>query len=346
MSDTFDPAWLPIMHGSVPHETPEDAWNLTLGYFPEIPAWPQLVQRSFLESIYVQFSERFPGFALDNERVRVIRDNRTEVALDRLYLAYLQGNLEYGAISPDHASGLAMLLEDRLTFMQPLEAIKGQITGPISFGLDVVDERRRPILYDDVMAEAMAHHLYLKAAWQEQELSRFSPNTIIFVNEPNMGSFGSAVAAISREEVISLLDEVLSGISGLSGIQSDTDTDWSLLLSTSADIVGVNAYDHADSLATSAEEVQFFLDRGGILAWGIVPATEDAATETVESLIARLDEAMDRLVQEGVSKDALHKTGLIAPTTGAGSLTPELTERVFYLTAGVSAAIRRRQSEG
>ena len=265
MSEAFDPGWLPLMHGSVPYGSPQEAWNLVLTYFPEIPTWPQLVQRSYLEGPYIQFSERFPGAVLENQRVHVARSNRMEVALDRLYLAYLQGDIDHGAISPDHAAGLAMLMEDAVPFMQPMEAIKGQVTGPISWGLDIVDRRRRPILYDEILAEAVVHHIYLKAAWQERELRRINPNTIIFLNEPNLTSFSSAAAAISREQVISLLNQVLAGISGLSGIHCCGETDWSILFSTEADIVNINAYDHAGSLAECGEYVHAFLQRGGII---------------------------------------------------------------------------------
>ena len=345
MSEAFDPGWLPMMHGSVPQGSPQEAWNLVLTYFPEIPAWPQLAQRSYLESTYIQFSERFPGAVIENERLTVARSSRMETTLDRLYLAYLQGDIDHGGISPDHAAGLAMLLEDTVPFMQPMEAIKGQLTGPISWGLDIVDKRRRPILYDEVLADAITHHLYLKAAWQERELRRVSPNSIIFLNEPTMSSFSSAVAAISRDQVISLLNQVLAGITGLSGIHCCGETDWSILLSTTADIVNVNAYEHADSVADCAEYAQAYLARGGIIAWGIVPATQQAATETVESLLSRLDDAMDLLGEHGVSKDALLKTGLITPTCGVGSLSPELAERVFYLTAGVSSAMQNRYAQ-
>jgi len=342
MAHDFDPQWLATMVGSTPHLDAGDAWGLVLAYLPEIPAWPQLPKRSPLENIYAQFSEGFPGIVQERERIYVNRDRDLSPALEHLYLAYLQGSLDYGAIGADYAAGLAYLLEDRVPFMQPLEAIKGQATGPITWGLTVADQNRRPILYDEILAEAVGHHLRLKAAWQEQQLRRFSPNTIIFVDEPYMNSFGSAFVAISREQVISLLEEVFAGISGLKGVHCCGNTDWSILLSTSVDILNMDAYGYAESLALYPAEVKAFLERGGIIAWGIVPAGPQAATETVESLVARLNDAMDLLTAKGVPREALLRAGMITPSDGTGTLSPELAERVLYLTAGVSFAMRRR----
>jgi len=342
MAGDFSQSWLPLMIGSVPLTDAQEAWSLVLTYFPEIPAWPQLPCRSYLESMYTQFSERFPGVVLEGERIYVNREQDLNPGLERLYLAYLQGDTQYGAVGRDYAAGLALLLEDKVPFMQPLEAIKGQVTGPISWGLTVVDQNRRPILYDEILAEAVSHHLHLKAAWQERELRRFSGNTILFVDEPYMSTFGSAFVALSREQVIDLLEEVFAGISGLKGVHCCGNTDWSILLSTSVDILSLDAYEYAEALALYPDQVQAYLDRGGVIAWGIVPTGPQAATETVESLVARLNDAINLLVEKGVPRDALLRAGLVTPSCGTGPLSPELAERVFYLTAGVSSAMQRR----
>jgi hypothetical protein len=70
-----------------------------------------------------------------------------------------------------------------------------------------------------------------------------------------------------------------------------------------------------------------------------------AETETVDSLVKRLHEALDRLVAKGVSRDALLQAGMITPSCGLGSTAPQLAEHVFELTAGVSAEMRRRYVE-
>ncbi|OGO06511.1 MAG: hypothetical protein A2Y73_05545 [Chloroflexi bacterium RBG_13_56_8] len=221
------------------------------------------------------------------------------------------------------------------------------MTGPISWGLTIVDQNQRPILYDEVLADAVGKHLRLKAAWQERELAKLVPTTVMFLDEPYMASYGSAFISLTREQVTCLLDEVFEGLQGLKGIHCCGNTDWPILLDSSADILSLDAYNYAETVALYPAEVTRFLNRGGILAWGIVPKGSMAAeTEMAENLVDRLHEAIDLLVEKGVSRDAILRAGMVSPSCGLGPLTPELAERVFQLTAEVSVEMRRRYVEG
>jgi hypothetical protein len=338
----FAPNWQPLAIGSVPYTDADQAWSAVLRYFPHTPFWPQLPQRSYRENMYVQFSERFPGVTIEDQRIYVDRRQDLDPGLERLYLAYLENDLAYGAIGPEFSAALAALQAGRVAFEPPLELLKGQVTGPVSWGLTVVDQNRRPLLYDEVLADAIAKHLRLKASWQEKVLSSHAANTLIVVDEPYLSAFGSAFISLSREQVVHYLQEVLAGISHLKGVHCCGNTDWSILLETPIDVLSLDAYDYAASLALYPREVSAFLGRGGIIAWGVVPAGQPAENETAESLVARLEQALDMLVEKGVPREALLRSGLVTPSCGTGSLSKALAERVFDLTAQVSATMRER----
>jgi hypothetical protein len=340
----FKPSWLPMAVGSVPLPDAAQAWDLILRYMPQLPVWPQLPRRSYLENMYAQFSEGFPGIVadLEEERIYVDRTQNLDRDLERLYVAYLQNDVGYAALSPQYAKGLHHLLDTIDLFPVPPLAIKGQVTGPISWGLTVVDQNRRPLLYDEIIADAIAKHLRLKAAWQDQQLRNLAPRTIMFVDEPYLSSFGSGLISLSRDQVVTLLEEVFAGIGGLKGVHCCGNTDWSVLLETSTDILSLDAYDYAESLSLYPDAVAAFLERGGIIAWGIVPSSPAVEGETAASLVDRLHEAMDLLVRKGVSLDRLLAAGLVTPSCGTGSLDPETAERVLQLTAAVAAQMRAR----
>lgn len=335
------PGWLPLAIGSVPYTDAARAWSVVLRYFPETPFWPQLPQRSYLENMYVQYSEGFPGVVLEDQRIYVDRHQDLDPGLERLYLAYLEDDLSYGAISPEYSAGLAALQEGKVTFEHPPILLKGQVTGPISWGLTVVDQNRRPLLYDEVLADAIAKHLRLKAAWQQRLLARYASKTVILVDEPYLSAFGSAFVSLSREQVVRHLQEVLAGITGLKGVHCCGNTDWSILLETPIDVLSLDAYEYAFSLALYPQEVAAFLERGGIIAWGIVPAGDAVEGETAERLVARLQQAIASLTEKGVPEEAILKASLISPSCGVGSLPQAQAERVFELTAQVSAIMRR-----
>ena len=328
--------------GSFPHADPAVASQLALDCCPTAPGWPQLPRRTYRENMYVQFSERFPGVHVEDERIWVDRTADLDPGLEALYLAYLEDDLSYGELSADDAAGLWTFAKAVSRNSLSLPYVKGQVTGPISWGLTVLDQDRRPVLYDEILADAVAKHLRLKARWQERFLRQITPQTIISVDEPYMASFGSAYVALGRDQAITLMEEVLGGIEGIKMVHCCGNTDWSLLLSTSVDILSFDAYEYAANLALYPEDLAAFLKRGGALAWGITPKTTDAYDETVDSLVERLEAAVDALVQKGMHKDDILQASLITPSCGLGSLEEDLAEHVLRLTADVSTAMCER----
>jgi len=331
---------LPTIIGSMPHTDPSEACAQVSHYLKDIPAWPQLPKRSFLENMYAQFSQGFPGLVVEGERIYVDRSQDLNEPLEKLYAAYIENNVDEYPISAEYAAGLHSFLA--LENLSPL-VVKGQITGPISWGLTITDNNRRSVIYDEVLADAAAKLLGLKAAWQERVLSKLSKNTIIFVDEPYMSSFGSAFVSISREKVIELLEEVFGGIRGLKGVHCCGNTDWSVLLGTSIDILSFDAYNYAESLSLYPDEVKKLLDGGGVIAWGIVPNEAEAlAGEMVASLKDRLEEAMAPFTRKGVHFKQLIEQGLLTPSCTLTPLSKEAAGQALELLVELSAAMRKR----
>ncbi|MGI6379984.1 MAG: methionine synthase [Anaerolineae bacterium] len=338
----LSPEWHALSLGGLPYVSAEIAWDSILRHTGVIPAWPQLPNRSPNEGMYAQFAERFPGIDLNDGNLRVGAGPELERDLERLYLAYLENDLAYGAVSPAYAAGLALLQQGKVALPEKAVALKGQVTGPISWGLSVIDAHQQPILNDRVLGDAVSKHICLKAAWQEQQLSRRHPRTIIFIDEPYLASLGSAFVRLSQDQASSMLEEVLSAIRGWKGIHCCGDTDWSLVLRLSVNIISFDAYDYAPRLAAHGREVAIFLERGGVLAWGIVPAGVASRSETVETLVQRLEDGIAALVSAGVPREAIERAGLVSPSCSLGRLEPAVAERVLQLTEAVSQTMRER----
>jgi methionine synthase II (cobalamin-independent) len=331
---------LPTAIGSMPHTDPEAACSQVIKYLKEIPCWPQLPRRSFKENMYAQYSQGFPGITVTSNKVYVDRAKSLDEPLEKLYTAYLENDVDKYPLSADYAAGLHSFLA--IKTLSPL-AVKGQVTGPVTWGLSVTDSQGKAIIYDDVLADAAAKFLRLKAGWQEKELKKLSPNTIIFVDEPYMASYGSVSVPLSAERVVSLLEEVFRGIEGLKGVHCCGNTDWSVLLQTSLDILSFDAYNYAGSLSLYPKEVKSLLERGGAIAWGIVPNEESTlAKETVASLKDRLEEAMAPFTRNGLPFHQLLRQSLLTPSCTLASLnTPDSSAHALELLAELSQTIRK-----
>ncbi len=334
---------LPTIIGSMPHTDPGVACSQIAHYLKDIPTWPQLPRRSFLENMYAQYSQGFPGVVVNEaeKKIYVNRNQDLTSPLEQLYSAFLEDRAVKFVISADYAAGLYRFLA--LDNLAP-RVVKGHVTGPVTWGLTVVDEDGKGILYDDILGDAVPKLLRLKATWQERELKRICRRTIIFIDEPYMSAFGSVGMMLSKEKVVSLLNEVFAGIEGLKGVHCCGNTDWSVILGSDVDIISFDAYNYAQSLSLYPKEVKRLLERGGTVAWGIVPNEEETLNrESAASLKDRLEEAIAPFTRNGLSFRQLIAQGLVTPSCGLASLaTEEATVRALELLAELSLLIRRR----
>ena len=333
--------------GSFPQKDEREVFDLIFKHFPDIPFWPQLPKRSFLEGMVVQFSEGFPSFRLDQNEQRVWIDisEGFDREVERFYQNWENHEMEPFRISGDFATGLHILEE--LTsekHRQKIKYIKGQITGPITFGLSLTDQERKPIFYDPTLKDILIKHLSSKAQWMEKRFNNLLPEipTIIFFDEPGISSFGSAFSILSREEIIDSLNECFLSVKGLKGIHCCGNTDWSMLLSTHLDILSFDAYGYLENLSLYPKELGAFLERGGILAWGIVPTSEEILKEDVQSLLKRFKKGVEILSKEGIDP-VLFKRAIITPSCGVASLSIPLAERVCKLTAEVTKILKEEE---
>ncbi|MFA5079377.1 MAG: methionine synthase, partial [Dehalococcoidia bacterium] len=218
----------------------------------DLPAWPQLPLRSNLENMYVQYSQGFPGIVVDGQKLHVDRGLNMDHGMEHLYYDWTENKTNGYVIDREHASGLHYLASHTPA---ALPVLKGQITGPISWGLCVTDDSGKGIIYDDTLADAVSRFLKLKAAWLENFMRSFSRKTIVFVDEPYLASLGSAFVALPNGQIKEQMNEVLSGIKGIKGIHCCGGTDWSLLLGLPIDIISFDAYNYLDSMLSYQQDL-------------------------------------------------------------------------------------------
>ena len=339
MSARLEVGCLPTAIGSMPHTNPEEACAIVMKYLPDIPVWPQLPKRSHKENMIIQFSEGFPGVVIQGDRIHVEPSADFHRQLEQIYVDCERGDARRYGVSTEYAAGLHAFFSKAAGSRM----VKGQVTGPVTWSLAVTRQDGLGILYDDTLAEAAAKFLRLKASWQENILRDISPNPIIFVDEPYLVSLGSVFTPIPEERVPVLLEEVLGGIKGTKGLHCCGNTNWSVLLNTTIDILSFDAYNHASSLSTYSAEVQSFLKRGGSIAWGIIPNEEEALVkESLPSLRDRLEEAMAPFTKDGVKFRQIIAQGLITPSCTLASLSLEAANRALELMAVLSHDLRSR----
>jgi len=353
METTMAPECLPLLIGSLPMTDHQTALDLVLDHTPDVPLWVQLPSRP-MENMLAQFMPGMPGVQTSEERLYVDTAGAdfdpSLLAFYEDYMGVIDGtlNLESSrfAMVSAEAEGFFVFLESVEAFPQPPVAVKGQITGPVTQTTGVSDQDKRAIFYDDRLRDAAVKLLAMKARWQVRRLSRFGCPVILFLDEPALAGYGtSEFTSISKEDVTTILSEVIEGVhaeGGLAGIHVCANTDWSLVLDSPVEIVNFDAYAYFDKFILYADPLVRFMASGGIIAWGIIPTSdpEDIDRETPDSLVAQWEEKVDRLVDLGVDRDLIRRQSFITPSCGTGSIDLDHAKRVLTLTREVSRRLR------
>ncbi|MDI6710564.1 MAG: hypothetical protein QME76_07780 [Bacillota bacterium] len=338
--------------GSLPYREPEPALYLIAANL-DVPHWPQLPRRGAQEGFVQQFlTPLVDNGLLVREGEKLVFPTDAPDWPDRLaafyalYLAAEEGDeaaLETFAIPREAAVGF-------WAFLQALESeerwpcLKGQVVGPLTAGFQLTDAAGRPAYYDEQVRDLLVRNLAMSARWQAAVLARYAGRAMVFVDEPGVSIYGqSTYITVTREMIVEDMGAIAAAVSAagaIPGIHSCAAVDWSLLYDAGAAVVSLDAYEYFDSLRPFRRETLDFLDRGGILAWGVVPTSEKARRETGATLAARLRSYWRELAEWGASPEQVRAQALITPACGTGALEPELAERIYGLTHEVGALLR------
>ena len=353
MTTKFRADCLPVLIGSLPLQDHAEGVRLVFEYTPEIPLWVQLPTYK-QEGMIAQFQPGFPGLKIEKDK-SFIDTSASSFDDDLLgfyedYMAVKEGKTDLEdsrfVLTKDTAQGFFSFIEQLEALSNAPAAVKGQITGPITFCLGLTDQNGKAVFYNEQLRDAAVKLLAQKARWQIRHLSQFGCPALIFFDEPALAGFGSsAFISISREEVVTCFEEVIEAVheeGGFAGIHVCANADWSLLLESATDIISFDAYSYFDKLILYPDLVKRFVQSGGILAWGIVPTLngDDIEKETTDSLVARWQEQARAIQEMGIDRSAIRAQTLITPSCGTGSLSLDHAKKVLVLTRQVSDIIR------
>jgi methionine synthase II (cobalamin-independent) len=354
MDSPFRPRGLPALIGSLPLTDHVEACQLVWEYTPQIPLWIQLPAVKE-EGMVAQFMPGLPGICSTEDRVYIDTDqNDFDADILKFYEDYMaveEGQTDLSesrfVLSEDTARGFFILIERLKRLSTPPVAVKGQVTGPFTFCTGISDQNRKAIIYEEQVKDAAVKLLALKSRWQVQQLSCFGSPVIIFFDEPALAGFGSSgFISISRDEIVQSLEEVIAAVhaeGGLAGVHVCANTDWSLVLDSTADIVSFDAYSYFDRFMLYSDQIKKFLDAGKMIAWGMVPTlkADELENATTESLVDQWKQKAAQIEKLGIDSDQLISQSLITPSCGAGSLSTELAIKALRLTREVSEKIRQ-----
>jgi len=323
----------------MPHTDVDQALKTALSM--DIPFWPQLPNLNYYEDMYVQAAENFPGIILDIEKrtLRFSLDkfiNEVEETMNHFEEPqYFDISKTYSAV---YHRFLSMNFSER-------PAIRGQLEGPISFGFNVLDQDDRPIIFDDTVRPFMIEFMAKRVNVQLKRLKVLNENAFMFIDEPGLQFLFSAMAGYGDQKAKIDLESFFSMIDKPRGIHLCGNPDWDFLLGLEMDILSLDVYSNGEVFANYSNSIKRFLDRGGIIVWGIVPTNfEPFAQENTPSLEKRLEEIWQILDRKGIDQDFLLSRSLLSPATCC-LVNPDkekTVEKAFKMISSLSEKLREK----
>ena len=138
----------------------------------------------------------------------------------------------------------------------------------------------------------------------------------MYVDEPGLQFLFNALAGYSDRAAREDMEMFFSLIERPRGVHLCGNPDWDFLLGLEMDILSLDVYTNGEIFSSYASSIKRFLDRGGILSWGIVPTNfEPFEKENLESLETMLEDVWSALYKNGIDRDFLISRSLLSPAT-------------------------------
>jgi hypothetical protein len=153
-----------------------------------------------------------------------------------------------------------------------------------------------------------------------------------------MSGYSDVAARRDMETFFSLIEKPR-------GVHLCGNPDWDFLLGLDLDILSLDVYSNGEVFVSYASSIKKFLDRGGMLVWGIIPTNADPfEKESIDSLENRLIEMWAYLERKGIDRNFLMSRSMLSPATCC-LVNPDIektVEKSFTMVNQLSTRLRKR----
>lgn len=307
--------------GSLPHVDARSAAALVLRCLPELPAAPQLPNRSAREQVVAQWACALPEITVEPDG---------SLGFDHLVDPESPVLPE---LTPEAHAGLLGFLD--LAVLQPKHPshVKVQVCGPLTLGLALVRAGmpsewafRRSLEASRAWVRAVENLVHERLPGAE---------TMVWLDEPGLVAWRDGEPPFDREAATDLLSSALASVRGASGVHVCGTGDARVALDAGPDVIGLEV---GHQLVEHAGWIARHLEGGGWVAWGAVP-TDRPVGEHALPLWKALVELWCELTRRGCDPIALRSQALVTPACGLAGHGLSQAERALRLARDIGARI-------
>ncbi len=328
----FKPNGLVTGIGSLPMTDPQAAVEWIAETCADLPFWPQLPQRSPEEGMIEQ---TLAGFGdLLRPRPQSFGYDVRAGQIEALIQAFNDSDV---FLTKRHAAGF-------YAFKTALEAgrferalaIKGQLTGPITLVCHLF-ANDRPLTHHQALVKAVSRYVVRLARWQARQLQRPNIPLLLWLDEPCLGLVNADWSVDVADFLLGVLKETIAEIRTpgvLVGLHCCSAPPFALLEGIQLDIISFDAHQHLRAFCTRWD-VNPFLARGGLVAFGLIPTVPDLAEVKAREVFFHWLLSANQVVEIPL----LARQTMITATCGLGLLDEAALSDSFKLAGEVAALV-------
>jgi hypothetical protein len=307
--------------GSLPHRDAQSAAALSLRTLPDLPAAPQLPNRSALEGMLVQWLRGLPEIHVRDDGsytrdAKAASDGPVDTTFDPLAHGGLLGFLDLAAAQP-----------------RVPPRVKLQLTGPLTLGVALT--RLGVPAHEAFERGAQCSRAWARALARLTRQQLPAAELVLFFDEPGLVAFNDDDPPIDVETASDLLSGALAAPECTVGVHVCGDGSLGVALSAGPDIVGVDVHTRVVPYAAALSR---FYDSGGFIAWGAVP-TDRPIGEGPAPLWKALVELWCEITRRGCDPVRIRQQSLVTPACGLAEHGVTQAERALRLARELAARV-------
>lgn len=213
--------------------------------------------------------------------------------------------------------------------------LKVSMTGPVTLAIALEAAGIRPELAARVSGEAVRQQAKALVDYVQRRVPQ--AQIVVFIDEPALGSLMEPGFPIGPDDAIDLVSGSLAAVESraITGVHCCRRADWRLVLQAGPNIL---SFPLGAGIETAGATIADFLDRGGWLAWGVVP-TDQPLGSNITRLWRQLGESWSSLAESGCDPALLRVQAMITPTCGLSHHGVTQAEQVMDFTTRLAGRL-------
>lgn len=308
--------------GSLPHRNAYEAAEFAMRVTPELPSIPTLPKRDPAEGMIAQAVVGIRGISIGQYGSLMVDADRIDPA------APVTTDLDHGAYA-----GLRAFLDVAQGHDGP---VKWQFTGPVTLGLALLRAGVPAPMAFEVAKNTVRSHVAAIHDAVRAALPRSLQ--VVFIDEPDLSQLMEEAFPIAPDPAVDLISGSLAIIENgaTMGAHSCSSVDPGILTASGPAILSLPV---SPRLVQHVGALSEFLDRGGVVAWGVVP-THGPVMASAERSWKRLAALWCDLVQAGCDAMRLRQQSLVTPACGLANHTETTAEIVYAQVRDIGERVR------